>query len=290
MIWRLLFAGLLCAYLLLLAPFTTALARRPVEIKLGYLPHPQVLRATMADQRLLTGEWLVVRVLFYYGTIMEKAMDGVVVVRPEFFNMYKTLQAATQLDPYNMDTYYFAQAAFTWELNRVQEVNDLLEYGLKFRGRDPWLHFYLGFNYAYFLKDYQKAAEHMRRAGELSGNPLFINLAARYFYESEQTSLGLSFLNAMIAGARDPAVKKTYELRRQALLAITVIERALADFKQKNGKAPESLEALVAGGLLDKIPGDPYGGSFYLDPAGKVRTTSKLAARDREAFRQAEAR
>ncbi len=75
------------------------------------------------------------RVLFYYGTIIEKCQNNVF-VRPEFYNIYKTLQAATQLDPYNEDTYYFVQAAFNWELERTREVNSVLEYGMKYRTWD----------------------------------------------------------------------------------------------------------------------------------------------------------
>ena len=45
--------------------------------------------------------------------------------------MYKTLQTAAKFDPYNSDAYYFAQAAFTWEVGRAKEVNQMLDYGMK---------------------------------------------------------------------------------------------------------------------------------------------------------------
>ena len=142
---------------------------------------------------------------------------------------------------------------------------------------DPWLAFYLGFNNAYFLKDYPKAAVYMQQAAEISGNSLFTKLASRYFYESRQTELGLVFLNAMIQKARDPAVRRTYEIRRQALLAVDVIEKALRAYRSKHQVAAKSLENLVSGGFLVKIPADPYGGKFYLDQTGRVRSTSHFA-------------
>jgi len=33
----------------------------------------------------------------------------------------------------------------------------------------------------------------------------------------------------------------------------------------------------VEGGILKGIPPDPYGGKFYLDKSGRVRTTSEFA-------------
>jgi len=275
---RALFIFLLLGYGFFILPFTAFLANRPLEVKLGYLPHPQVLKILSADHGLLFAEMAVVKVLFYYGTVIGKFEENVI-IRPEHANMYRTLQTATQLDPYNMDAYYFAQAAFTWELNRVSEVNSLLEHGVKYRTWDPWINFYLGFNYAYFLKDYGKAAGYLQRAGELAPeNALFTRLAARYYYESSQTPLGLTFLEAMIAEAKNEAVKKTYTTRRDALLAVLTIEKAQAVFASEIGRQPKNLQELILTDFLQQIPDDPYGGKFYLDEKKRVRTTSKLAS------------
>ncbi|OGR31004.1 MAG: hypothetical protein A2091_06585 [Desulfuromonadales bacterium GWD2_61_12] len=276
MIWRLVFAALVAAYCLLIVPFTVYLKDRPVVVKLGYSPHPQLLRAASGEHRPTVAALEVLRVLFYYGTTLQKAQEQVI-VPPEYFNMYKALQGAVHLDPYNMDAYYFAQAAFTWELGRVAEVNHLLEIGMSKRTWDPSLPFYLGFNYAYFFKDYKKAACYMQRAAELSGNPLYAQLAARYFYESEQTVLGLAFLETMIQSSRDKAVRKAYEIRREALQAVQSLEAAVADYRLRFGTLPPTLAALVKAKILSKIPVDPYGGTFFLDAGGKVRTTSRFA-------------
>jgi hypothetical protein len=275
---RVLFTFFLLGYGFLILPFTGYLANRPMEVKLGYLPHPQLLKILSADHGLLLAETAVVKVLFYYGTIVGKFQENVI-IRPEHANMYRTLQTATQLDPYNMDAYYFAQAAFTWELNRVAEVNALLEHGIKYRTWDPWMFFYLGFNNAYFLKDYGKAAGYLHRAGELAPeNALFSRLAARYYYESDQTELGLTFLETMIAEAKDRAVKQTYTVRRDALVAVLTLEKAQTAFTAKTGRQPDSLQELVQAGFLQQIPDDPYGGKFYLDGKKRVRSTSKLAS------------
>ena len=276
MIARFCFFIVLFGYLMLLPKYVDFLRERPVEVKLGYIPHPQVLRATVADQRLAVAQWIVTKTLFYYGTLVDKFHENVI-IRPEFANMYRTLFAAIRIDPYNMDAYYFSQASFTWELQRIEEVNRMLEVGMQYRTWDPWIPFYMGFNYAYFLKDYEQAAVYMKKAAEITGNPLFTNLAARYFYESAQTNLGLVFLNAMIAQAKDEIVKQTYQLRRDALLAVITLEQKIAEFKEQSGHEIMDLNELVNAGLLESIPDDPYGGEFYLDESGRIRSTSKFA-------------
>lgn len=273
--------GLLCgllllAYAFIIIPFSDLQKSRPVEVKLGYLPHAQLLKVTSGEHRSTVAATIMMRVLFYFGTVIEKLMDQVI-INPEFYNLFKTLQRVVELDPYNMDSYYFAQAIFTWELGRIDEVNYLLEQGMKYRPWDQTLPFYIGFNSAFFLKDYPKAATYMQKAAEISGNPLYTQLAARYFYESQQTALGLAFLETMIRSAKDKAVRENYKMRRDALLATTVLEKALKTYRAETGSLPESLMELVEAGLLDRLPDDPYGGEFYLDDQGRVRTTSKLS-------------
>ncbi len=275
---RSLLCGLLmAAYALLIIPFTDLQRNRPVEVKLGYLPHAQILKVTSGEHRTTTAGLIVMRILFYYGSVLQKLQENVI-VRPEFFNLFKTVQTVVDLDPYNMDSYYFAQAVFTWDVGRVQEVNSLLEQGMQRRTWDASLPFYVGFNSAYFLKDYPKAAVYMQYAAERSDNPLYTQLAARYFYESEQSALGLAFLESMILTAKDKAVRRSYELRRDALIATTTLEKARDAYSARFGSLPKQPEQLVEVRLLPALPKDPYGGTFFFDERGQVRTTSKLVA------------
>lgn len=278
---KLIIGLLLLLYSVFLPPFTQFMKQRPVEVKLGYVPHPRVLKLMSADQNLLTAASMITKVLFYYGTLVQKYNENIIIY-PEQENMFKTLLTAVQLDPYNMDAYYFAQASFTWGVGRVKEVNKLLERGALFRKWDPSLPFYIGFNNAYFLKKYTLAAEYMKKAAEISGNPMYTNLAARYFYESAQTAFGLAFLEAMIKSAHDDTVRQSYKIRYDSLLAVHQIETAIVHYRKKHGSDPKRIEDMIEDGFLEKSPADPYGGTFYLDEQGKVRTTSKLAPMKRE--------
>lgn len=276
MIGKLLLTILILMYGAVIFPFVSYLKDRPVAVKLGYLPEAEVMRMVAGDQRYLLAEFCVVKVLFYFGTIIEK-QKNMITVKPEYFNMFKTLETAVKLDPYNMDSYYFTQAAFTWEVGRAKDVNRILAYGMKYRTWDWTLPFYAAFNSAYFLKEYADAAKYMEKAADISGNPLLTNLAARYFYESGRNDLGILFLETMEKGAKDKKVKRVYSLRKQALTAAQMLGDAVNRFKKMKGRLPVNLGEMISAGVIVSIPDDPYGGTFYLDESGMVRSTSKFA-------------
>lgn len=276
MIGRIVFGILLCSYLALIVPFSTSLKNRPIVVKLGALPDAELLKVVVGDHRYLVAQYAVVRVLFYYGTLVEN-MSQKVALQPEYPTMFKTLQTSSRLDPWNADVYYFTQAAFTWELNKIAEVNEMLKLGMEYRTWDYQLPFFAGFNAAYFQKDYAAAALYFKRAAQLSGNPLLANLTARYFYESGQNKLGLDFIEFMQRRTTDSKLISIYEMRKRALIAVMTIQEAVDQYGRRFGKAPSRISDLTASGLLGKIPDDPYGGTFYLDEKGAVRSTSKFA-------------
>jgi len=271
-----LFVGLLI-YGVLLGPFTAYMKSKPIEEKLGYLPSINVLRYASADHKELVGAWLVMKVVMYFGGISEKQQANVIVDPPDYARMSGILHGAVKLDPYNMDAYYFAQSFLTWEVKQYQIANKLLDYGMTYRTWDWYLPFFAGFNQAYFLKDYKKAAEYYKRAGELSGQDLYISLAGRYMQESGQSDLAIAYMASMEKGERNPAVKKNYQIRLTAFKEARRIELALERYRELRGNLPTTVEQLISGGFLDPPPKDPYGGQFYLESGGKVATTSKYA-------------
>jgi hypothetical protein len=80
----------------------------------------------------------------------------------------------------------------------------------------------------------------------------------------------------MVEGARNDAVRKGLTLRLEAFQAVRKIEVARDRFREETGKLPEDLNVLLKGGFLAASPKDPYGGTFFIDTAGKVHSTSKF--------------
>ncbi len=248
--------------------------------KLGYTPSGKFYKAVVGEYRWFLGDYLSFKSIIYYGGKTEFLQQGRF-DEVEYYNLYRTVEASTLLNPYNEDIYYFAQATFTWDIGRVREVNRLLEYVFKYRTWDFKIPFFLGFNYAYFLKDYKNSAIYYQKASDLSGSPLFANLAARYLYEGGETIHGINYLKSMIKITRKEEIKKQYELRLKALEAIYVIEEALKKYINDYNELP-TIDKLLELKYLTEIPTDPYGGKFYIDEKGKVRTTSKMAFLNRD--------
>lgn len=267
---------LFAVYATLLVPFTQHLQTKPFLEKVGYVPEPLVVKMLAFDQRHAVAAGLIFRVLIYYGTLVEK--KRITTTPPDDSSMRAILSVTSRLDPYNMDTYYFAQS-LVWDEVKVRETIKLLEYGMRFRDWDFYLPFFAGFNYAFFLKDYKAAATHYTTAARLTGSDLFSRLASRYMYESGQTELAIGYLDAMIKSSRNEAIKKSFETRRSALLEVRRIEMARDRYREQFGRLPALLGELFDQGLLTRPVIDPYGGVFYIESDGTVRSTSKFAGR-----------
>jgi tetratricopeptide (TPR) repeat protein len=251
---------------------------RPLDEKLGFVPGVKVLKPMACDQKELTGASLVIKVMMYYGGIIGKAIEGRASGEaPDLQGMSRLLHNAVQLDPYNMDAYYLAQGFLTWDARQFKVANDLLDYGMKYRVWDSDLPYFAGFNSAFFLKDYDKAAQYYKRAGEVSGNQFFKSLAGRYLQESGQTELAIAYLTDMEHGEKNVNLKKIYEVRLAAFKEVRRIEKARDEYMRKYGSMPDSIEQLVRLRILPSPPVDPYGGKFYILADGKVATTSKFA-------------
>ena len=270
-----LLTSLVFAYIALVFPLAAYMRSKPFAEKLGHVPQGEVIRLLSADQKQFVAASLVMKVLFYFGSLVEKAQNKII-VPPDYFSMYKNVEASVKLDPYNMDSYYFAQAILAWDVRKIKLANDMLEYGMKYRTWDFYLPLFAGFNNAYFLKDYAKAAEYYKRVAELTGDELFIKLTGRYLQESGQTEHALIYLSIMQRTARNDAIKKSIGIRLRAFQGVRRIEVARDRYLHDTGKMP-SAEQLLAKGYLKELPVDPYGGSFYIDGKGAVRSTSKFA-------------
>jgi tetratricopeptide (TPR) repeat protein len=256
-----------------LLPLTQIRDARSTEARLGFYPPAPVIKALSGDHYQFLSQAISLQCLFYFGTLVAERGP-----EPNWNRIYQVLYTSTRLDPYNMDAYYFAQAVLTWDARMPRRAIELLEYGFSYRDWDWYLPFFISFDYAFFLKDYTKAAQYLEKAAELNPRAAWLStLAARYYYEGGRTALALAYLKELIPTARNESIKKHLMIRADALGRILELEEAVNAYRKRFHHAPDSIEKLVEKGFIERIPEDPYGGSFYLDENGKVRTTSKLA-------------
>ncbi len=242
----------------------------------AYAIPSQMLKLTTLEFHGLASDYLFLKSLVFIGSTFERKERPR--VKPwEWKWLYSVVDASTSLDPYFLDPYYFANANFTWDALMIDENNQLLEKGCKYRDWDSELPFFIGFNYFYFLQDNLNARKWLLEASRRPGaSPLYADLAAKLAYEKKRTENAISFLEEMSKRTDDEALRKKYEIRLDFLRQILKVEKAIATYKKKYGRKPADIRNLVQTGMLQDIPTDPYGGQIYLDLEGKVKSTSEL--------------
>lgn len=237
-----------------------------------------VVRLTALGNEGVASDFLFLKAIVFYGSTFER--NGRPRIKPgEWKWLYNILTASTDADPYFLDPYYFAAGVLTWDSHLIREANELLEKGTRYRDWDWKMPFFLGFNYFYFLQDNGKASEYMMESSRREGSGRVIStLASRLAYEGNRTENAIYFLREILKNTDDPSIKKEYTFRINALETILSLEQAVEKYKKKYGRTPGNLNKLVERKIIPALPKDPYGGEFYLDQKGNVKTTSDLAS------------
>lgn len=191
--------------------------------------------------------------------------------------IYRRLDAASGLDPYFVDPYYFGQSVLAWGADMPREANALLDRGRSHRTDDWVMPFFMGFNAFYFLHDNAHAAQYLMEASQRPGaSPIVGLLAARLASKSGTTEVAIGFLDQLAARTEDRKTRDEIQQRAGALRGIWILEEAVTRYHKAFDRPPRDLRALVEQNILPALPVDPYGGAYFLTPEGGVWTTSDL--------------
>jgi tetratricopeptide (TPR) repeat protein len=241
----------------------------------GMILPPLVTKMLSLEFKSITADYLFARASQYFGGKITKREAATSIDMQWFYN---NILVITDMDPYFEDPYYFGNALLTWEVGMYKHANALLEKGVRARTWDWQLPFYLGFNNFYFLNDSEGGAAFIKIAAQRPGAPSFLpTLAARLYQQGQKTEIAIAFLQGVIESERDERLKVNYAMRLDALKRILYLERASIAYRKETGKLPKDLTVLQRDGFISSIPADPYGGMFYIDKDGSIKTTSKMA-------------
>lgn len=238
-----------------------------------FLPEP-FLKIFAGEFSGIIADFLVINLSSYYGGIIMEKNEA---VEREFDYMFKVLKATATLDPYYFDTYYFTQTIIGWDARKPEKAIELLKFGMEKRAKDWLLPYWIGFDYYYFLKNKKLAAHYFKEAASRPGaTDLLVSMTAIAGYEGGETEMAILFLEDAIARADDEFKRRKFLTRLDALKKILFLEKAVKVYEAKYRKKPEHLHELVTKNIITKIPQDPYGGEFYIDKEGYIKTTSNL--------------
>ncbi len=112
------------------------------------------------------------------------------------------------------------------------------------------------------------------------------------YVKGDAADAAISFLRQLESEAQDDESRRS--IRSQILRATlerdaTALEAAAERYRALVGVRPIALAQLVVEGLLPAIPPDPFGGAYYLDAEGRVRSTVSPSRFDRPSRGKGEA-
>ena len=227
-----------------------------------YLPPTELLQAFSLDYKNIISQLLMFRASIYYGERIQSKTF------PDWHWFYKMLYTSVELDPYNIDSHYLAQAILPWEVNMVKETNAILEKGINTRTWDWYLPFFMGFNQFYFLKDNKKAARYFSKAALI--NPQIAVVAGNFFQKAGESRSGINFLELMLEKTNDDTIRMSISKRIDSLEKVLIVRNAVSKFKSEYERLPGSFKEIVSAGILDRVPVDPYGKSYVMNKEGKI--------------------
>ena len=224
---------------------------------------PVFVQVAMAGgDRYLAASWAAIRAL-----VTETSKMG-----PEDFRVLGLVQRdASWLNPAHEDNYYIAAAILPWE-GQVEAAQAILRRASLARFYDYQPAFYYAFNLVHFMGDYLAASEWLRQAAPKLPKPderlLLENFAARWLDRTQDVELAARIVDAMAAQAKRKDFADYLRVRAQRLRDLGALRRAAIVYSKRHGKPLVELSELVSAGLVAKLPVDPFGFGFGVDPNG----------------------
>jgi hypothetical protein len=182
-------------------------------------------------------------------------------------------QDAAWFNPAHEDNYYVAAAILPWN-QQVDAAQFVLQRATAARPFDFWPAFYYGFGVYTFERDARRAAEILRdAAGRARGenNRLMLeSVAARWYQRGASPEETLVFLQALAAQSQYATFRAYLATRARRVEGQIALQKAVDAYRRREGEWPASLDVLVAAGLIQAVPDDPYRFGYLLQPDGQV--------------------
>jgi|GEM_PF-230389 len=237
-----------------------------------------------------SGQYMKVAVLGYNNVVADlyylKAHQYVgtqEVRKADFPQLYPIIDLVTDLDPKFLSPHFFGGLALSLTGMHVDESILILKKAYKMDPTVWQTGFYLGFNYWYYLQEYDRAVEYTSKAASQPGAPSFLSaLAANLYAESKRPDMAIDFLKNLKETTKAEDAKKDIDARiivAEVTRDAQILEDAIERFKKRYNKMPATLDDLVKKGIIDSIPIEPNGGYYFIDSkTGEVKS-SKVEGR-----------
>ena len=244
-------------------------------VSLSYLPKGEYLKMAALGYRQLVADMLWLQVVQQMG-VRQQTSEG-------YLWIYRATDTLTDLDPKFAYAYQAVGSVLGVWGGRPHESVAILRKGIEHNPTVWELPFFVGYDYFYELQDMTSAAAYFKMASELPGAPKYLSgLTARMLVQAGNPEAALEFLERMYQQAQDDRAKAALTRRIADVTVerdLRLLEEAVRRYQTAHGRLPRSLEELVTGGILARLPEDPGGGAYELNAGNGSVTSTRV--RDR---------
>ncbi|HEU4683098.1 MAG TPA: hypothetical protein VFS39_01170 [Nitrospira sp.] len=246
-------------------------------VELQYLPKGKYLKIAVLGYRHVVADLLWLKVLQYIG-VRDQSAEG-------YQWAYYAGDVLTDLDPHFVVAYQGLGTVLAIAANQSEESIHLLKKGMD-HNPDVWnLPFLLGYNYYFEQHDPATAATYFHRAATLPGAPEYVSqLAAKMMIEAGAHEAALEFLQRLYDQVEDEGVREGLALRIRGAIVerdTALLEAVVKRYKERTGRQPETMVDLVKAGFLSRLPDEPFGGEYRINPSTGAVTSTKMQDRFR---------
>lgn len=269
-------AAVVCAALAVFSQARLDAARATAKDDLLYLPNEKLLNHFTGGMASIISDLLWIRCVQYTADELKGEHS--------FTWLNHMLNTCVRLDPYFVDVYRYG-GIFLASLRADDDAGlDLLARGVIENPGAYELPYEMGMIYLLNRKDEpgsrEKARHYFGMSARTGAAPAFVaELVTRLGQDSAgdlaiEREMWTKLSESGDTLLRDMARGKLEELAlREYCTALTKEAAALA---RRTGQVPGAMEDLLRAGIITALPQDPFGGSFFIDRDGVVRSTTIL--------------
>jgi len=240
--------------------------------ELSYFPSGRFLKQAVLGYDHLAADLVWVRAIQYFG--QHRLTDL------KFEHLSHILDILTTLDPQFVHAYTFGSLVLIDYAGGRDEALSLLKKGMEENPLQWEIPFTAGFIHYIFLRQFQTAGDYFLRAAKLPEAPQSCLRFAGYVYgKAGERDVALRLWNELYNSTQNEVEKETALTWMNRLTRekhVSLLEKALDEYRSIYRTYPATLGELVEKGLLKEVPDDPYGGRYYLDPTThEVKSTAR---------------
>jgi tetratricopeptide (TPR) repeat protein len=233
-----------------------------------YIPSGKFLKYATFGYRALAADAIYLWAIQYYST---PTIDD------RFDHLDHIFAIINELDPRYQDPYEVGALIAVQEARDTRAAFAILDRGAA-NNPDQWIYpFNAGHVAMMTLKDFPLAEKYFEQCMKIPGAPDFVErLRANAIFKKGDLRTSWETWLEIYKKAPDERTKKiasNHLYNVKATIDEASLEAAAAKYRERFGRSPDDLAALVRTGFLKEVPKDLDGKDYVYDPAtGKVKT------------------